>query len=489
MDFFDPEKQKRHTLRLAVWYGVIGVLVVIATTLMLYQVRGYWFDKDGNLIQNGLVFASSHPTGAEVYISDKKYKNTTNTRMNLPAGQYTIELRRTGYNSWRRMVSVRGGKVERLYYPLLFPTKLTTTPVTQYTAPPGVSAQSPDRRWLLIGTPTPNSFDLYDLNQKQISATTLSVSPDILSAGSTTTSWQLVEWSKDNRHVLLRRFYDKPGAPGSEYILFDREAPEQSQNLSVVLGFTPTIIELRNQAYDQYYLFDQNNSQVFTASLKQPTPQVYISGVLAFTSEGDVIVYATTENAEAGKSLIRIKQKDGQPMTVRQVQVGSSYLLDMAVYEGDLYLVAGAASENQVFVYRDPIGQLKNKSLVFLVPVRTLKVEAPSHVSFSANKRMVMAENADHFAVYDAETKRGYTYQTGLALDAPQLNAVWMDGFRLTYISGGNQVAFDFDGTNVHSLVAAAPAQTAFFDHNYRFMYTIAGNNLTSTALLVKEDL
>ena len=490
MDFFDPQKQKRHAIRLAVGYALLGVVLVLATTILLYQAYGFGLDKDGRVIQNGLIFVSSHPSGAAIYINGKKFKDTTNTRMNLPSGQYVMELKRDGYRNWKRVVTSEGGTVERFDYPFLFPFSLQTKDVKQYSVAPSFSAQSVDRRWLLVSTAEPNKFDLYDLSQKKVSASTLTLSPEVLAAGTTTTGWQLVEWAKDNKHALLKRTYDKAGTPGSEYILVDRENPDQSQNLSVVFGFTPTAIELKSQTYDQYYLYDQASSQVFTASLKQPTPQPYVTGALGFASEGDVVVYATADGAEPGKVLIRIKEKDSQPFTVRQVAANTTYLYDLAVYENNLYLAAGAASENKVFVYKDPIGMFKRSPADPLIPVQILKVTAPTYVSFSANKEIALAESANQFSVYDAETKHAYTYQTAQPLDAPQVHATWMDGTHLTFTSGGKLTVLDFDGANVQQLEAASPSLLPAFDNNYHYVYVLSpGNSLTSTALMTPQDL
>jgi len=490
MDFFDPQKQKRHDIRLGIGYAVLGLVLVLATTILLYQAYGFGLDKEGHVIQNGLVFVSSQPGGADVYVNGQKYKNGTDTHMSVPAGQYLIELKRDGYHSWKRVLTVEGGSVERFDYPFLFPVELTTTPVRQYTAAPSLSTQSLDRKWLLVATPEQNKFDLYDLTQKKLSPTTFTLSPEILSAGSTTTGWQLVEWSKDNRHVVLKRAFDAPAGPGFEYVLVDREHAELSQNLSVAFGFTPTTLELKDRAYDQYYLFDQNSGQLFTASLREPTPQPYLSGVLSFTSEGSRVAYATAEGAPAGGVFIRIKEKQAAPLTVRRVPVCPAYVLDMGVYEGNLYLAAGATIENRVFVFKDPIGALRRKPKEAPTPVQILKVDSPAHVSFSASQQFVAAENAEHFSVYDLETDRGYTYQSPAPLDAPQPYATWMDGVRLAYVSGGKVVVFDADGANLQTLSPAAPAWLPVFDRDYRTLYTLTTDNaLTGTALLTQKDL
>ncbi|HEU4984345.1 MAG TPA: PEGA domain-containing protein, partial [Nitrososphaera sp.] len=293
MDFFDPQKQKRHAIRLAVGYAVIGTVLLLATTILLHWAYGYGLDKEGRVIQNGLVFVSSRPEGADAYLNGKKYKDQTNTRVTLPAGQYLLELKREGYHDWKRVVTVEGGSVERFDYSLLFPARLDTSVVKQYTGAPALSTESLDRRWLLVSAPEQNKFDLFDLDADQPSSQSLTLPADILASSSTTTGWKLVEWAKDNRHVLLLRSYDRLGQAASEYVLFDRERPDLSRNLSVAMGFTPTDIELRDQAHDQYYVFDQNSGQVFTANLDQPTPQPLAGGVLAFSSEKDVVAYAT----------------------------------------------------------------------------------------------------------------------------------------------------------------------------------------------------
>jgi len=491
MDFFDPEKQKQHTIRLAIGYAAMGIALVLATIVALYWARGFTLDKNGHVIQNGLVFVSSLPEEVDVYTNGNKYKDHTNTRLNLPSGQYILELKRDGYNSWKRALTVEGESLQRFDYPMLFPKSLVTTPVKQYTVAPTFTTESSDHKWLVVATPDQNVFDVFDLTAEKLVPTTLTVPADILAAGSTTTSWETVSWAKDNRHVVLKRSYDKLGQRNVEYILLDREAPAASQNLSVLLGFSPTSIMLRDQAYDQYYLFDQAAGQVFTADLKRPTPQPYISNVLAFSAEGDTVVYATGKDAPADKVFIRALQKGEQPVTIRTVAAGTSYLVALAVYDSRLYVAAGAAGENRVFLYEEPIAALKAKPNEVVVPVQILKVANPNYLAFSTNKRFVIIENADHFAVYDNETERGYVYQAKLPLDALQQHATWMDGYRLSYVSGGKQIVFDFDGINLQTLAAASPAYGPLFDRDYRYSYTIdpATGALVRTALRTPEDL
>jgi hypothetical protein len=486
MDFLDPKKQKAHRIRLAIGYALLGVALLLGTVVLLYQAYGFGIDSQGRVIQNGLVFFSSNPGNANIYI-DGQLKDTTNTRIQLPGGAYTVELRKDGYRSWKRAITVEGGVVERFDYPFLFPTKLTPGTVKQYTAAPTLYTQSPDRRWLLLQSGAQEQFDMYDLAADKPLAKPLGVPTEALLSGTLTTGWEAVEWAPDNRHVVLRRTYQKDGQPGMQYVLFDRENPAGSQNLSILFGFTPSRVTLRDGHYDQYYLFDQTNAQLFTATLKKPTPQPYLSDVLSYGTKGDRLAYVTATGAPANKVLVRLRHGD-RTFTVRQLSaVQARYLVEIGRYNGDWFVAVGAQAESKVYIYKNPDGVLDDDPGAVLVPIHILKTESPTHVSFSINNRFVMSENNDRFAVYDTDIDKGYAFQTGKQLDSPQLHAVWLDGSHLEAVSGGKLLVLDYDGANLLTLGAAAPAYVPFFTPDYQKLYTLNPQNaLTSTSLLVE---
>lgn len=488
MDFLDPKKQKAHTIRLAIGYTLMGLVLLLATTILLYRAYGFGLDKDGRIIQNGLVFVNSQPDGAEVYVNGRLYKDQTNTRLVLPGGQYTVELKRDGYHTWRRAITVEGGSVGRFYYPFLFPSKLTTSVTKQYASAPLLATQSPDHRWLIVQTLTPDQFDIYDLEDEKPVPQTVTIPAEALTPAASTQDWEMVDWADDNRRVVLKRTYQKDGQTGQEYILFDRDRVAESRNLSVAFGFTPTTLELVNHKFDRYYLFDQNSAQVFTATLSQPTPQPLLSDVLAFAADQESVLFATTVDAPAGKVQVKLRQGD-VTYTIRQLPVGGPYLLDLARYRGTWLVAAGAQAENRVYVYKNPAARLEEDENAVLVPLQILKVEKPNFVSFSPNARFVMAENTSLFAVYDAEIDKGYGYDSKLVLDAPQQHATWMDGFHLQAVSGGKLVVFDFDGANAQTLSVAVPDSLPFYTPNYQLLYSLTPQNaLTNTSLLTPAD-
>jgi hypothetical protein len=291
------------------------------------------------------------------------------------------------------------------------------------------------------------------------------------------------------------------GQQTSEYVLVNREKPETSVNITTTLGSNPTKIELRDKKFDNYFIYTAEDHRLLTASLDQPKPAAFLDHVLGFKTYGDkTVLYATDKGAEAGKSLIQLQDND-KTYTLRSVTAGETYMLELTKYSGDWYMVAGAPSENRTYIYKNPVVALNAKPSAPLVPVQILKTENPNYVSFSDNARFIVTENAQHFSIYDAEYDKKYAFTTKPPIDAGQAHARWMDGNRLTYISGGKIAVFDYDNTNDETLSASAPQYGSFFDRDYKVLYSLdeqtikdaSGKDivqfeLTSTPLRTAQD-
>ncbi|MCW2763470.1 MAG: hypothetical protein JWR85_3671, partial [Marmoricola sp.] len=498
MDFLDPKKQRAHLIRLYVGYVLIGLAILIATMILLYWASGFGFDKQGKVVQNGLVFVSSQPDKAQISLSNELYKDATNTRLQLNEGNYSLTVKKNGYRSWHREIEVSGSTVTRYDYPLLVPNDLTPSPVRNYSALPAFATQSPDRKWAVVQEPgSLLNFDVYDLSDpKKVGDSAIKTSlPATLMTSATVgdRSWKLLEWSTNNRHVILEHAY----SGGSEYILVDREKPDESVNLTKTLQLDAgQVLSLRDKKFDKYYVFDPAAKTVVSVDLSDPTVKTpVLSGVLAFKSYGaDMLLYATETDAPAGKVMTMLRDGD-VTYKIRELATGAPYLLDLAQYDGDWFVAVGANAENKTYVFKNPQAVRKAGRVKVLVPVQVLRVTAPNFLAFSSNTRFIMIENATSFAVYDAETDKGYTYATAKALDAPQAHANWMDGHRLMYVSGNKIVIFDYDNINFQELVTTTPALMPFFDRDYRYVYTLTppatatGQSiLMSTSLLTPAD-
>ena len=481
MDFLDPNKERRYTFMLMIGYLFVGVGIFIATLILLYYAYGFGFGKNGEVVQNGLVFVSSSPNPANVYLNGKLYKAQTNTRAILQEGEYFMELKRAGYRSWTREVTVDGGKVVHYDYPLLIPTVLKANAEKTFEQAPTISLQSPDRRWLLAGRTDINQFEVLDSkNPKVVTNEIITIPAGILTSATTTQSWQLVEWSNDNKHVLLKHIF----GVSSEYILLDRSAPESTLNLTKTLGVNPTSINLIDKKYDSYLLFDLAKQLLSKASLSTPSPVLFLDHVLAFKSYGtDTMLYVASSGPD-GDGTVKVKLVQGdKSYNIRELPHSSTYLVDVTKYSGAMYVAAGASSEGKVYVYKEPIAQINDKDFSIAVPERLLRVDAPTYMAFSSNSRFLLVQGGTKFAVYDAEDNKGFSYAVKDSIDTPQINATWIDGHHLMYVSKGVAVIFDYDQHNRQELVTSRAELLPVFSGDYRYVYSYVTNKQDPTKI------
>ncbi len=470
MDFLDPRKRRAHTIRLFVGYGLVGLALLIATIILGFYTYGFDFNrKTKTIIQNGLVFVDAHPESADIYLNGQS-KGKTNARLQIAEGQYNVELRRSGYRTWKNKFNLQGGSILQLVYPFLFPTKLTTKDVQLYSSAPGLATESPDRHWLLIqksGSLT--DFDQYDLTTTTNSPSTVTLPAGLLTAATGTQTLELSEWSSDNRHVVLKHAY--PG--GNEYIVVDRESPASSVNLTRLFAKPTMQFTLRDKKFDQYYVFDSVAGTLVTADLKTQTVTSFIDHVLAFKPHSaDTVLYVTDNGAPNGKELIRLRS-GADTYTIRQIAKSDVQLIDLARFDNHWYMAAGNAAEGKVYIFRDPLDSLKNDPKAPPAPVAALKQTNPQFVSFSATAGFIAVQGGDNFTVYDVENQHPIKFDIKLNL-SPGYKATWMDGNRLTAVSANTLQVFDFDGTNLQSLNVMSPDFVPFFDHDYKAIFTLS---------------
>lgn len=491
MDYLNPHKELRDQVTLMVGYVLVALAIAIGAIILLYKAYGFGIGKNGAVIQSGLTFFSSQPNPARIYTNGRLEPVSTNTRLSLPAGIYHVKLSRDGYRDWQRTIELEGGSVEHFDYPFLIPKTLTPVKLRSFTAPPGLATQSPDRRWLMMEQPdSVNNFDVYDLKSPAKPPLNIVLPTNLLSQATTSQTWQLVEWADDNRHVLLQHVYDGK----TEFVLADRTNGDQAVNLNKALSANLTSVSLRNKKYDQYYVYDKAAATLAAASLKSPSVTTLLQHVLAYKSYGDSqILYVSNAGAPAGKVVVKLRAGN-RTLTIRDLVVGSTYLIDLTEYNGVMYVAAGNDAGNKVYIFQDPAGQLAEHPGQAVVPLQVLRVPQPNYLSFSNSAQFIVTENGSRFGTYDIETGNGYNYAIQNPLDSPQSHATWMDGDRLTLTSGGKLIIFDYDGTNQQVLVPASAAYLPVFAPDYKNLYTLASTSstgqldLTQTSLLIPAD-
>lgn len=143
-----------YPMRYLMFRILLAILFVIILTLLILFARGYRFNfTEKTISPTGILFASSSPQGAKIYLNGS-LKGATNQNITLAPGRYDVEINKEGYTSWKSNLVVKGEVVTNAAA-TLFPLNPSLSPVTNLGV---VKAQFfPDAEKVVIIADNPNS--------------------------------------------------------------------------------------------------------------------------------------------------------------------------------------------------------------------------------------------------------------------------------------------------------------------------------------------
>jgi hypothetical protein len=489
MDFLDPKKKRNNVIKLYIGYGLMAILIGISAVILLYAAFGYGVNKEGEVYQNSTVFLASEPDGANATIKNESTGDiksiTTNDRMILPQGNYTFNLNKSGYRPWTKSVELRGGQISRLDYVFLFPKKLVPSDIVSYASKPGLLTTSPDRNKLMVQRPNSfTKFDLFDNNNLKDPPKLIELSSNLFSGMDDSGKLTLVEWSNDNRHVLIK--YNSRS--GNKFVLFDTKNPTSSININTKYTKNFTDVRLRDKSPENFYLLTVGGT-LFTGTLENTSLQKVLDNVGEYQPyKNDLILFINTKNQSKNNAVkVQLWDAGKGSVTIKELPKSSDYYIDLAEYDGDLYAVVGASSgKDEAYIFRDPLSSAVNTGDPAYF-VRTLRLNDIKQLSFSKNARFICIQSGANFDVYDAEDDRQYKFEINKKYKV--VDHQWMDNHRLIVNSTGNVVEFDFDGTNVNELLDSINNDEISFNRDFTSMSGMVYDSAKSLYKLRNFDL
>lgn len=484
MEFLEPEQKRARTLKLFIGYALITVAIALATLILVYLAQGYGYSGKAGVTQNGLVFIESKPVSAKIQI-DNQDKGNTDARIVLSEGKHDIVLKADKYRDWSKSFVLDGGSVQYFLYPRLFPVNIQTNDSRIFNSSPLWASQSLDRHWLIL-QPNPTSPSLNIIDLLKPSAETLEANLDsaiLLYEQGSFGKLTPIEWSDDNKHLLIMQTMPSGAI---NYIMFNRETPVESISVSKQISLSAgRNIKLKDKKYDKYFVHDKTTGALFTADLKTGIgTSPILTGVIDYKPyANDIILYATYMDIEA--SLAKIMVLNGTNKFILNSvprNPGNTYLLDVAKFDGVWEYVVASPVGNKVQIYRNPLNKAKPNAPTVIYPNLSFGIESPQYLSFSDNARFIAVQSGKKFIVYDSEQKRVFRYESNLDLKQDQ-QAKWMDGHRLSAVSDSKIAVWEFDGTNQQLLVNSKPEFSAYFDRDYKYLYSIVAQPDGKTAL------
>ncbi|MCA9347411.1 PEGA domain-containing protein [Candidatus Saccharibacteria bacterium] len=444
-----PQQKKQKTRRLFLGYGLLSVLVVLASYILISTALGYeLFSSNGQVVQNGLLFVNSRPNGADIYVNGSKEASGTNAKLALPEGVYEISLRKDGYKEWRSSVDLMGGTVEFLSFPRLLPSDPKQLADIPYQNGTVTALQSRDKRWLALSLlDGSNNIDLYDLDNPNTPAIKFSL-PVSLTGDKTYRLSKYLEWAGDNKHFLAR--FESDGSP--LIVLFNREDPVDLDNLTSTLGLQPTDeIGFWDAKWDQIYIHHQAGI-VQLANAKDHSLEaapITSDSVLEFLPIGGKrAVYSVAGPSDKEVNLkILAEEKSYIFMTIDKSD--KPLIMHAAGFNRNDYIALGGGSLEKTMLFKNLRVQVKTAENNHVAPYVLLPIQA-SDLDFSRTNRFIFATDGLQNSVYDIEQKEYFKY------DVPAKNPAlsgWFDDARLYSVGFDKTLSiYDFNGDNVYKI-------------------------------------
>ncbi len=469
MDYLDPKKKREHKIRLLVGYGLFSVAIGISTLLLVYMANGYDVDRStGQVIQNGLIYLNTRPGGAEIYLNGEKQRGTTDARIVVPAGSYTIDMKRAGYRNWSRTLLLEGGSLRRLSYARLVPEELTSIVVAELRTNPIHTSQSIDKQWLVMShIDNPLLLNIMNTDQASLVVQAFQV-PESIVDSPENGSLEILEWADDNKTFMA----SYTAGSSVEYLLINRENPALSQNLTDLFGDPELQIQFQDRKQDKFFAYKPSTQSLFTATIDGGVGSApYVTNVQAFkTFANDWVLYITSSGKE-GLVNARFKRGD-KDILLKQIKTADKYLLQLAKLGSAPVMGISSPVENKATIYNDPEKYLNdNPNVTIPIATTVLRIVNPIDLRISADSSVIMAYGPSSFASHEYDEDRSYTFKVDVPID-PIQELRWLDGQHFMFSSAGKQMMMDFDGSNMFELVPSVQQLGSFFTDELDLMYT-----------------
>ena len=109
-----------------IFFYIFAAIYIVFCPLIIMYALGYIYKpgSETGVVKTGLIYLSSAPTGADIYINSTKFAQPTPAVIQeLLPGEYTIRLVMDGYRQWERQAPVEAEKATVLDKVILLPDK------------------------------------------------------------------------------------------------------------------------------------------------------------------------------------------------------------------------------------------------------------------------------------------------------------------------------------------------------------------------------
>jgi hypothetical protein len=443
-------------------YPALILGIAAATVALVAYGRGYFYDLEtGKIAGGGLLSIDSEPSDARIRVDDSR-RGSTENRIRLASGTYTVELRREGYRSWTKELSVQTAAVTYARYPVLVPNKVPSEPIRNLSGLKFVS-QSDDQQYLAAVTST-DGGDRVRIFPADGQSSYLALTPSARYPGLDIGD---VSWAPDASRAFVRA---ETSSGAKQYFVFNPGSKRSGRVVETIAGevFRQPIFSRNGQAI--YGITGDNVLR--RLALNQSPPRPIAANITDFDVYQDA-VYALQQTS-GGSRLVRIE--DGETRSLSRSRLLGSRQIEAIQHQGQLHLVLHNTDRAQVTLIAKPASQAR--ATISLPP------GAAEQVTISPGGGYVVMYSGSHFTTYDLKRQQTHRFQMPDMATQPQ----WYTKHHLLAVSGEGVILFEFDGANQEYLTVAQDFRV-FGNHQQEAVYSIRRNQVTNQLQLRRSNL
>lgn len=486
---YHPPSKRTEFWRRTLTYSAMVFAILGLVTALVFVILGYRFNGD-EIEQGGLVQFASQPGGATITIDGMPFGARTTAKTTMAAGTHHVVMSRTGYQEWRKTVTVVPGAVLWLNYARLIPKEL---PVESVASLPTVSssATASNKEWIIMATdPALPELQLAHIRENEPTMTKLTFPQELYTAPAAGKAQQftVMEWDKDSRYVLVKHSIE--GVERAEWLMIDTRTIAESKNITRLLNIDSSEMRFSRTGSQALYTLtagDVRKIDLGAGTLSRPLA----SNVAEFDLYRDTgVIYVSKPHAETQQRTVGYAlDSEEAPRTLRTFNDNGAVPLHIAIgeYFNDTYVAIAHGSTVSIVT-----GELPKTAanLDAMQHVASMKLSTPvSRLTILTEGRFVVAEMNDAYAVYDLEIKR----ETVTTLKGAPADTVrqlqWIDGYMPWSDRDGTLRLYEFDGANQHDIMPVVPGQTVTLSRNGTYLYSIGKSADTDTYQLQRVRL
>lgn len=448
-----------------IYLGVIYISVVLififATIYTIMIAKGYRYNFSNGLVQKtGMIVMVSRPSGADIYVNDKKISKKTGIPLlptklsNLDPGEYKIEVKKDKYKIWQKIIKVKEELVSWANYILLVPEKSVKKEVTKDIDIINFS-MSPDKRKLFFIVKNNNFreifvFDIQDEKNDLLLIPQLVAGTEILN----------FEWNSDSSRLILTT-----------------KNADKTENLALNINDETDLYlipsEYSNISWNKSNskeLFALKNNNLYKIDITKPnTPILLSEKVISYTLSSSKIIYVTY--GENQNSLVSMDLDGGNKKEIGILPYSDKYKLSYSEKLDGTAVI---------------IGKIQSLFYIYKFGSQTITKEMGKNIlnstwSNEGKKLLYFSENSAFVYDFGEENEKEYTLFSGQKIDYLRW---YFDEFHLILVSNNQFKILEFDGANTNELSLVQDGSKIEFLEDYKsFFYLSKGKDSEKSSL------